>query len=59
MAARPVALGPGGQWRDGALWHPGGMLDAPSMETSRGRLDQALSNPVWLKMSLLIAEGLG
>jgi len=34
------------------------VVDAPSLETFNGRLDGALSNLVWLKMSLLIAGGL-
>jgi len=32
--------------------------DAPSLETFKARLDGALSNLGWLKMSLLIAGGL-
>jgi len=38
---------------------PGEMVDAPSLETCKARLDGALSNLVWLKMSLLTAGGLG
>jgi len=33
--------------------------DAPSLETFKARLDGALSNLIWLKMSLLTAGGLG
>jgi len=33
--------------------------DAPSLETFQARLDGALSNLFWLKMSLLTAGGLG
>jgi len=42
-------------------WHrlPREVVDAPSLETFQARLDGALSNLVWLKMSLLMAEGLG
>ncbi|KAK4807041.1 hypothetical protein QYF61_018382 [Mycteria americana] len=36
---------------------PGDVLDAPSLETFKVRLDGALSNLFWLKMSLLIAGG--
>ena len=32
--------------------------DAPSLETSQAMLDRALSNPIQLKMSLLLAGGL-
>jgi len=35
------------------------VVEAPSLETFKARLDGALSNLVWLKMSLLTAEGLG
>ena len=38
---------------------PREVVDAPSLETLKARLDEALSNLVWLKMSLLIAGGLG
>jgi len=38
---------------------PGEVVEAPSLETFRVRLDRALSNLVWLKMSLLTAGGLG
>jgi len=34
------------------------VVDAPSLETFKARLDGALSNLVWLKMSLLTAGGL-
>jgi len=34
-------------------------MEAPSLETFKVRLDEALSNLVWLKMSLLTAGGLG
>jgi len=42
-------------------WHrlPRGVVEAPSLETFKARLDRALSNLVWLKMSLLTAGGLG
>lgn len=33
-------------------------MDAPYLETFKFRLDRALSNFIWLKMPLLIAEGL-
>jgi len=41
-------------------WHrlPREMVDAPSLETFKVRLDGALSNLIELKMSLLTAEGL-
>ena len=32
--------------------------DVPSLETSQARLDGALSNLIWVKMSLLVAGGL-
>jgi len=35
------------------------VVDVPSLETFQTRLDRALSNLVWLKMSLLTAGGLG
>jgi len=35
------------------------MVNAPSLETFKVRLDGALSSLVWLKMSLLIAWGVG
>jgi len=38
---------------------PREVVDAPSLETFKARLDGALSNLVWLKMSLLTAAGLG
>jgi len=34
-------------------------MAAPSLEIFKARLDGALSNLVWLKMSLLTAGGLG
>jgi len=42
-------------------WHrlPRQLVEAPSLETFQARLDGALSNLVWLKMSLLTAGGLG
>ena len=42
-------------------WHrlPREVVDAPSLETFKARLDGALSNLIWLKMSLLVAGGLG
>jgi len=42
-------------------WHrmPREVVAAPSLETFKARLDRALSNLVWLKMSLLTAGGLG
>jgi len=41
-------------------WHrlPREVVDAPSLETFKVRLDEALSNLTWLKMSLLPAQGL-
>ncbi|KAK4832697.1 hypothetical protein QYF61_025158 [Mycteria americana] len=36
---------------------PREVVDAPSLETFKVRLDGALSNLIWLKMSLLIAGG--
>jgi len=40
-------------------WHrlPREVVDAASLETFQVRLDGALSNLVWLKMSLLTAGG--
>jgi len=38
---------------------PSEVAEAPSLETFRARLDGALSNLIWLKMSLLTAGGLG
>jgi len=37
------------------------VVEAPSLETFKAKLDRALSNLVWLTrvMSLLMAEGLG
>jgi len=42
-------------------WHrmPREVVNAPSLETFKARLDGALSSLVWLKMSLLTAGGLG
>jgi len=42
-------------------WHrlPREAVDVPSLETFKARLHGALSNLVWLKMSLLTAGGLG
>ena len=42
-------------------WHglPREVVDVPSLETFKVRVDGALSNLVWLKMALLTAEGLG
>jgi len=39
-------------------WHrlPREAVETPSLEIFKARLDGALSNLVWLKMSLLIAE---
>jgi len=41
-------------------WHglPREVVDAPSLETFKARLDRALSNLIWLKTSLLISGGL-
>jgi len=36
---------------------PRGVGDAPSLGTSQARLDGALSNPIWLQMSLVPAGG--
>jgi len=40
-------------------WHrlPKEVANAPSLETFQARLDGALTNLIWLKMSLLIAGG--
>jgi len=42
-------------------WHrfPREAVEAPSLEPFKARLDRALSNLVWLKMSLLAAARLG
>jgi len=42
-------------------WHrlPREVADDPSLQTFKARLDGALSNLIWLKMSLLIAGGVG
>jgi len=40
-------------------WFPREVVDAPSLETFKARLDGALSNLIKLKMSLLTAGGLG
>jgi len=37
---------------------PRQVVDAPSLETSQARLDGALSDLIWVKMSLLTAGGL-
>jgi len=37
---------------------PREVADAPSLETFKARLDGALSNVIWLRMSLLTAGGL-
>jgi len=37
---------------------PREVVEAPSLETFQARLEGALSNLVWLKMSLLTAGGL-
>ena len=41
------------------LWHrlPGEAVDAPSLAVLKARLDGALSNPVWWKVSLTMAAG--
>jgi len=41
-------------------WHslPIEVVEAPSLETFKARLDRALSNLIKLKMSLLVAGGL-
>jgi len=41
-------------------WHrlPREAVDAPSLETFKARLEEVLSNLVWWKMSLLMAEEL-
>ena len=42
-------------------WHrfPREAVEAKSLEAFKAGLDRALSNLVWLKMSLLTAAGLG
>jgi len=42
-------------------WHrlPREVVEAPFLETFKARLDRALSNLVWLKISLLTAGALG
>jgi len=37
-------------------WLPREVVDAPSLETLKVRLDGALSNLIWVRMSLLIAR---
>jgi len=37
---------------------PRKVLSAPSLETSKAKLDGALSNLIWLKMSLPMTGGL-
>jgi len=41
-------------------WHrlPREVVEAPSLETFKTRLDGTLSNLIWLKLPLLTAEGL-
>jgi len=41
-------------------WHrlPSEVVDAPSLETVKARLDRALSNLIKLKMSVVAAGGL-
>jgi len=43
--------------RMGKHWHllPRDVVEAPSLETFKVRLDGALRNLIWLKMSLLTA----
>jgi len=38
---------------------PREVVDAPFLETFQVRLDGALSNLIWLKMSLLFAQAVG
>jgi len=38
---------------------PREVVEAPPLETFKARLDGALSNLVWLEMSLITAGGLG
>jgi len=38
---------------------PRGVVDAPPLETFKARFDGALSNLVWVKMSLLTGGELG
>jgi len=38
---------------------PREVVDAPSLETFKVWLDRALSNLIWLKMSLLMGGGVG
>jgi len=38
---------------------PREVVEAPSLETFKVRLDRALSNLIWLKMSLLTAGEVG
>jgi len=38
---------------------PREVVGAPSLEAFKARMDGALSNLIWLKMSLLTAGGLG
>jgi len=42
-------------------WHglPSEVVEAPSLETFKARLDRALSNLIWLRISLLTAGELG
>jgi len=41
-------------------WHrlPREVVDAPSVEAFKARVDRAVSNLIWLKMSLLTVGGL-
>jgi len=45
--------------RVGGCWHssPAEVGDAPSPETPKVKLDRALSDLVWVKMSPLVARG--
>jgi len=57
-----VAIGQGAMALfEGRVKHWNGLprevVEAPSLETFKARLDGALSNLVWLKMSLLTAGG--
>jgi len=59
-----VAVGQGAMTLfEGSVKHwnrfPREVVEAPSLESFKARLDGALSNMVWLKMSLLTAGGLG
>jgi len=41
------------------IWLPREVVDGPSLETFKARLDGALSNLIELKMSLLTVGGVG